>query len=182
MKAPLRELRTALLEADVALPVVKDFLQKVEARSAGIAVEAGVTPQQQLVKVVNDELTAALGGEASPLAFAPAGPTVILLAGLQGAGKTTAAAKLAALLLRQGRTPLLVATDTFRPAAIDQLVKIGTQAGVPVFQQGTDKRPADIARAGIAEAARTNRDVVIIDTAGRIAVRWFVASHARFAV
>ncbi len=134
--------------------------------------EAGVTPSQQLVKLVNDELTAALGGEAAPLARATAGPTVILLCGLQGAGKTTAAAKLAALLTRQGRVPMLVAADTFRPAAIEQLVKMGAAAGnVPVFQQGADKRPQDIAAAGVAAAAAAGCDTVIVDTAGRVAVR-----------
>jgi hypothetical protein len=134
-------------------------------------VEVGVTPSQQLVKLVNDQLTAALGGAAAPLARAERGPTVILLAGLQGAGKTTAAAKLAALLRRQGRTPMLVATDTFRPAAIEQLVKMGALVGVPVFEQGTRPKPADIARDGVAAAVAAKCDTVIIDTAGRIAVR-----------
>ncbi len=130
-----------------------------------------MTPSQQLVKLVNDQLTAALGGAAAPLARAERGPTVILLAGLQGAGKTTAAAKLAALLRRQGRTPMLVATDTFRPAAIEQLVKMGALVGVPVFEQGTRPKPADIARDGVAAAVAAKCDTVIIDTAGRIAVR-----------
>jgi signal recognition particle subunit SRP54 len=145
-------------------------------------VEVGVTPSQQLVKLVNDTLTAALGGDAAPLARAERGPTIILLAGLQGAGKTTAAAKLAALLRRQGRTPMLVATDTFRPAAIEQLVKMGALVGVPVFEQGTRPKPADIARAGVEAAIAARCDTVIIDTAGRVAVRLNLSECKRHAV
>ena len=179
MKEPLRELRVALLEADVALPVVKSFLARVEERAVGTKVVQGVKPREQLIKVVSDELRAALGGEAVPLATAASGPTVILLAGLQGAGKTTIAAKLALLLKKQGRRPMLVATDTFRPAAIEQLVKTGTAAGVPVFEQGTRPKPADIARAGVAAAKAGKHDVVIIDTAGRVAVNEALMAQLR---
>jgi signal recognition particle subunit SRP54 len=179
MVAPLRELRTALLEADVALPVVKSFLARVEERAVGTAVVQGVKPREQLIKLVNDELKEALGGQAVPLATAKAGPTVILLAGLQGAGKTTVAAKLALMLKRQDKSVMLVATDTFRPAAIEQLVKVGAAAGVPVFEQGTRPKPADIARAGVAAAVQSKADVVIIDTAGRVAVNEALMAQLR---
>jgi len=171
MRLPLKELRRTLLEADVSLPAVTSFLKAVESSAAGVAVVKGVTPRQQLIKLISDQLREALGGAAEPLARAPgAAPTVILLAGLQGAGKTTAAAKLALLLQKQGRKPMLVATDTFRPAAIEQLKLLGAKLGVPVYEQGTNGKPADIARAGVAAARAAGCDTVIVDTTGRIAI------------
>jgi len=165
----LREVRLALLEADVELGVVKDFVAAVRERALGEEVRKSLTPGQQVVKIVHDELTALLGASDSRLAFSPRPPTTILLAGLQGSGKTTAAAKLALLLGKEGRRPALVAADLQRPAAIDQLVQLGREAGVPVY---ADERadPVAAARAGIERAAADGRDVVILDTAGRLHV------------
>ena len=168
----MRDIRRALLEADVSLPVVRRFVKRVEAAAVGVKVTAGVRPDQQLVKVVADELVQLMGGargSEEPLALGGELP-VILLAGLQGVGKTTAAGKLALYLKAKGRQPLLVACDVYRPAAIDQLVKLGGQAGVPVFEMGTGATPADIAVAGMAAARERGCDCVIVDTAGRTQV------------
>jgi signal recognition particle subunit SRP54 len=162
----MREIRLALLEADVNLQVVKEFVARVRERAVGEEVTKSLTPGQQVVKIVHEELTATMGGGDSRLAFAPRGETVIVLAGLQGSGKTTAAAKLALMLRKEGKTPALVAADLQRPAAIDQLEQLGRQIQVPVFGEER-KDPVAAARQGIAWAAGQGADVVIVDTAGR---------------
>jgi signal recognition particle subunit SRP54 len=164
----LAEIRAALLDADVEFSVVTSFLDGVRSRCELEAMSKSLTPGQQVVRAVNDELVRVLGGEPLKVTYASRPPTVVLLAGLQGAGKTTAAAKLATWFKSQGRAPLLVAADLQRPAAIEQLRILGRQAGVPVFTQATD--PVDVAAAGVDEAARIGRDVCIIDTAGRLSI------------
>lgn len=166
----LREVRRALLEADVNLQVVKEFVADVQEKALGAEVVAGVRPDQQFIKIVYDELLAVMGETNAPLAEATDAPTIVLMAGLQGTGKTTATAKLALHLRKQNRSTLLVATDVYRPAAIDQLVTLGKQIDVPVFEMGSDADPVEIARAGV-EKARVDRvDTVIIDTAGRLQI------------
>jgi signal recognition particle subunit SRP54 len=163
----MREIRLALLEADVNFKVVKDFVARVKERALGQDVRRSLTPGQQVVKIVHDELTELMGAGSSKLAFAGKPPTVILLAGLQGSGKTTAAAKLAVLLRKENHTPALVAADLQRPAAVDQLVQLGRQIQVPVFT-GTD--PVKAVTGGIQQAKEQGADVVILDTAGRLHV------------
>ncbi|KAL9399911.1 hypothetical protein Peur_008872 [Populus x canadensis] len=167
---PMRDIRRALLEADVSLPVVRRFVQSVGDQAVGVGLIRGVKPDQQFVKIVRDELVKLMGGEVSELVFAKSGPTVILLAGLQGVGKTTICAKLANYLKKQGKSCMLVAGDVYRPAAIDQLVILGEQVGVSVYTEGTDVKPPEIARKGLAEAKKKNIDVVIVDTAGRLQI------------
>jgi signal recognition particle subunit SRP54 len=164
----LGEIRAALIDADVELSVVRSFLDGVRERCELEALSASLTPGQQVVRAVNDELVRVLGGEPLAITYASRPPTVILLAGLQGAGKTTAAAKLATWFKSQGRSPLLVAADLQRPAAVEQLRVLGGQAGVPVFTKATDA--VDVAVAGVAEAVRIGRDVCILDTAGRLSI------------
>jgi len=164
----LREIRVALLEADVNLAVVQDFIERIRIRCTGAELAKHLTPAQQVIKVVNEELTATLGGEALKITYASKPPTVVLLAGLQGSGKTTAAAKLARWFRQQGRNPYLIAADLQRPAAVEQLRVLGAEIGVGVFSEPTD--PVTVARHGLAEAERLGRDVVIVDTAGRLAV------------
>ena len=166
----LREVRRALLEADVNLQVVKDFIAEIQEKAQGSQVVSGVRPDQQFIKVVYDELVAVMGETNVPLAEANTAPTVVLMAGLQGTGKTTATAKLALHLRKQERTTLLVATDVYRPAAIDQLVTLGKQINVPVFEMGSDANPVEIARQGIAKAKADGIDTVIVDTAGRLQI------------
>ncbi len=171
--ATAREIRLALLEADVALPVVKDFIAAVKERARGEEVSQALNPAQQVVKIVNDELVGILGGETRRLRFAKTPPTVIMLAGLQGSGKTTLAAKLALWLKDQGNSPMLVAADLQRPNAVNQLQVNGERAGVTVFapQPGNGVGdPVEVSRQGLAEAKRTLHDVVIIDTAGRLGI------------
>jgi signal recognition particle subunit SRP54 len=165
----MREVRLALLEADVNFGVVKEFVAQVRERALGEDVRKSLTPGQQVVKIVHEELTELLGSSDSRLAFSPRPPTTILLAGLQGSGKTTAAGKLALLLEKEGRKPALVAADLQRPAAVDQLVQLGAQVGVPVY---ADERsdPVKAVRDGIERAKTEARDVVILDTAGRLHV------------
>jgi signal recognition particle subunit SRP54 len=165
----MREIRLALLEADVNFAVVKDFVVRVRARALGADILKSLTPGQQIVKIVHEELTALMGSGDSRLAFASRPPTVILLAGLQGSGKTTAAAKLALLLRKEGKTPGLVAADLQRPAAIDQLEQLGRQIQIPVYRDET-KEPVIAVRKGLQRAAADARDVVILDTAGRLHV------------
>ncbi|ERN16580.1 hypothetical protein AMTRI_Chr11g96610 [Amborella trichopoda] len=167
---PMREIRRALLEADVSLPVVRRFVQSVSDQAVGVGLIRGVRPDQQLVKIVHDELVKLMGGEVSELVFAKSGPTVILLAGLQGVGKTTVCAKLALYLKKQGRSCMMVAADVYRPAAIDQLSILGEQVDVPVYTAGTAIKPSEIARQGLKEAKQKNIDVVIVDTAGRLQI------------
>lgn len=164
----LKEVRRALLEADVNLQVVKEFIAEVETKALGAEVIAGVRPDQQFIKIVYDELLELMGETNVPLAHAETAPTIVLMAGLQGTGKTTAAAKLALHLRKLERSVLLVATDIYRPAAIDQLMTLGQQIEVPVFELGTDADPVEIARQGVEQAKATGVDTVIIDTAGRL--------------
>jgi signal recognition particle subunit SRP54 len=165
----LREIRLALLQADVNLRVVRDFVARVRDDLIGIDLSQSLTPGQQVIKVVHDELKRILGGETLRLTYAPRPPTVLLLAGLQGAGKTTTAAKLAMWYKRkEGRNPLLVGADLQRPAAVEQLRVLGQQAGVPVFSEASD--PVTVAKKGLEEAIRLGRDVLIVDTAGRLSI------------
>ncbi len=165
----MREIRLALLEADVNFKVVRDFVNHVKERALGAEVMESLTPAQQVVKIVDEELVALMGAGDSRLAFSGRPPTVILMAGLQGSGKTTTCAKLANFLKKDGKRPVLVAADVYRPAAIDQLVTLAERVGVPVYAPGADADPVDIARDGVA-FARDKGDVVIIDTAGRLHV------------
>jgi signal recognition particle subunit SRP54 len=163
----LREVRLALLEADVHLQVVRDFVSRVRERAVGEEVRKALTPGQQVVKIVNEELVTILGGDAKPIQFAGRPPTVLMLAGLQGSGKTTAAGKLAHYLKSKGRRPLLVACDLRRPAAVEQLALLGEQVGVPVVRR-EGISAVEVAAEGVREAERLDRDVVIVDTAGRL--------------
>lgn len=167
IKQAMREIRIALLEADVNLLVVKDFIAKVTEKAIGEDIIQSLTPGQQVVKIVNDELTALMGSTASKLEVASKPPTVFMMCGLQGAGKTTMCGKLALMLKKQGKNPLLVACDIYRPAAINQLKVVGNSVSVPVFEQGT-QNPRKTAAMAIKEAERNGYDTVIIDTAGRL--------------
>ncbi|MGI6040572.1 MAG: signal recognition particle protein [Eubacteriales bacterium] len=168
IREAMREVRLSLLEADVSYKVVKDFVAKVSERAIGSDVFESLTPAQTVIKIVNEELTALMGGETQKLKFASSSPTVIMLVGLQGAGKTTNGAKLAAYIKKNhGRRPLLVACDVYRPAAIKQLEVVGEQLGIPVFQQGQGN-PVEIAKAALAHAKDHGNDVLLIDTAGRL--------------
>jgi signal recognition particle subunit SRP54 len=171
--ATAREIRIALLEADVALPVVRQFIARMKERASGEEVSAALNPAQQVIKIVHEELIEILGGETRRLRFAKVAPTVILLAGLQGAGKTTLAGKLALWLREQGNTPMLVAADLQRPNAVQQLQVVGQQAGVPVYapEPGSGVGdPVAVARQSLDEARRTQHNMVIIDTAGRLGI------------
>ena len=180
--ATAREIRLALLEADVALPVVKEFVARIKERARGAEVSQALNPAQQIVKIVNEELVAILGGETRRLRFAKNPPTVIMLAGLQGAGKTTLAAKLALWLKDQGKSPMLVAADLQRPNAVNQLQVNGERAGVTVFAPEPGNGvgdPVAVAKASIEEAKRTLHDVVIVDTAGRLGIDQELMTQAR---
>ncbi|MEM8717893.1 MAG: signal recognition particle protein [Cyanobacteria bacterium P01_G01_bin.39] len=166
----LKEVRRALLAADVNLQVVKAFIADVEEKALGEGVISGVNPGQQFIKIVYDELVTVMGESNVPLAQAEQAPTVILMAGLQGTGKTTATAKLALYLRKQERSCLMVGTDVYRPAAIDQLLTLGNQIDVPVFEMGTDADPVEIASQGVAKAKELGVDTVIVDTAGRLQI------------
>jgi signal recognition particle subunit SRP54 len=166
--AALREVRLALLEADVNFKVVKDFVARVRERAVGEEVTRSLTPAQQVVKIVHEELVVTLGERNVPLSWSPRPPTVLLMAGLQGSGKTTTAAKLARWFKQQGRNPMLVGADLQRPAAVQQLQVLGEQAGVPVFSEPTD--PVAVARAALEACRDRGRDVCIVDTAGRLAI------------
>ncbi len=167
----MREIRLALLEADVNFKVVKSFTATVRERCLGATVLEQLNPGQQVVKVVNEELTSLMGGAARDLSFSSRAPTVILLAGLQGSGKTTAAAKLARHLREHhGSSVALAACDVYRPAAVQQLVKVGSQVGAEVYEQGTERSPVDIARWALDRAREAGKDVLIVDTSGRLHV------------
>ncbi|MDJ0799031.1 MAG: signal recognition particle protein [Calothrix sp. MO_167.B12] len=166
----LREVRRALLEADVNLQVVKDFINEIETKAQGAEVISGVRPDQQFIKIVHDELVAVMGETNVPLAETETAPTIVLMAGLQGTGKTTATAKLALHLRKLDRSCLMVATDVYRPAAIDQLITLGKQIEVPVFDMGSDADPVEIARQGVEQAKAEGVNTVIIDTAGRLQI------------
>lgn len=170
VKTAMREVRMALLEADVALPVVKDFVSRVKERAIGAEVAKALKPGQMVVKIVHEELTETLG-EPGRLNFSGSNkPHVIMLVGLQGSGKTTTAAKLAVYLRREGKQPFLVAADTYRPAAVDQLVTLAKQTGVDYYEEGTNAKPEDIAVRGVKAAKEANAAVVILDTAGRLQI------------
>ncbi|MDP9385919.1 MAG: signal recognition particle protein [Actinomycetota bacterium] len=167
----MREIRLALLDADVNFRVVKDFTKTVKERSAGVEVSRQLNPGQQVVKIVNEELTALMGGAAAGLTFAPRPPTVILMAGLQGSGKTTATGKLARWLRHERNASVAVAAcDVYRPAAVEQLIKVGTQAGATVYERGTESDPVEIAGWALDQAKRDGKDVLIVDTSGRLHV------------
>ena len=169
VKDAMREIRLALLEADVSYKVVKDFVKKVTERAVGSDVLESLTPAQMIVKIVNEELVALMGSENAKISIAPKPPTIVMLVGLQGAGKTTNGAKLAGLMKKDGKKPLLVACDVYRPAAIKQLEVVGGQLGIPVFQMGT-ANPVDIAKAAVEHAKKEGFDMVFLDTAGRLHV------------
>ena len=169
VKDAMREIRLALLEADVSYKVVKDFVKKVTERAVGSDVLESLTPAQMIVKIVNEELVALMGSENAKIAIAPKPPTIVMLVGLQGAGKTTNGAKLAGLMKKDGKHPLLVACDVYRPAAIQQLEVVGGQLGIPVFQMGT-ANPVDNAKAAVEHAKKEGYDMVFLDTAGRLHV------------
>ena len=164
----LAEVRTALLEADVNVGVVRDVVERIRVNAVGATASTALNPGQQIIKIVNDELVAMLGGETLKITYATHPPTVVLMAGLQGAGKTTNAAKLASWFKSQGRQPMLVGADLQRPAAVEQLRVLGAQINVPVFSEPGD--PVTTAKLGLAEAQRLGKDVLIVDTAGRLAI------------
>ncbi|MBR2408032.1 MAG: signal recognition particle protein [Lachnospiraceae bacterium] len=169
VKAALKEVKMALLEADVNFRVVKNFVKTVEERAIGQDVLNSLTPGQMVIKIVNEEMISLLGSETTELTFLPGNEiTVIMMCGLQGAGKTTMAAKLAGQFKSKGKRPLLVACDVYRPAAIDQLIINGEKVGVPVFTMGDKNNPVDIAKAAIEHAKKNNNNVVLVDTAGRL--------------
>lgn len=168
VQAALREVRLAFLEADVHYKVVKDFIDKVKERATGQEVLDSLTPAQQVIKIVNDELTGLMGGSQSKIEMASSPPTVIMMTGLQGSGKTTTSGKLGLLMKKNGRRPLLVAADIYRPAAVKQLQVVGESVDVPVFAMGTNLSPVDIVVAAVSHARSNGNDVVIIDTAGRL--------------
>lgn len=168
IKEAMREVRMALLEADVNFKVAKDFVNRVTEKAVGHEILESLTPGQQVIKIVNDELTDLMGNTQSKLAFSSKPPTVFMMVGLQGAGKTTHTGKLGLMMKKQGKNPLFVACDIYRPAAIKQLQVVGQQVGVDVFSLGDNVNPVDIAKAGIEHAVKNGKDVVFIDTAGRL--------------
>src|SRR2546423_6905873 len=173
----LEDIRTALLDADVSLEVAEDFLSRVRTRALSDEVMRSLTPAQQVVKVVRDELTATLGGEHRPFKLPGVNPVVIMMAGVQGSGKTTHSAKLALHLKEKGRHPVLVAADLQRPAAVEQLFTLGREIGVPVTSEGRD--PIKVTKNALKQASRDGTDVVIIDTAGRLHVHPGMMKEAR---
>jgi signal recognition particle subunit SRP54 len=164
----LREIRVALLQADVNIRVVRSFVSRIRDKCLGLDLSQSLTPGQQVIKIVHEELIEILGGEALKITYASRPPTVVLLAGLQGSGKTTAAGKLARWFKQQGRNPMLVGADLQRPAAVEQLRVLGRQVGVPVYSEPSD--PITVAKKGVDEAVRVGRDVVVLDTAGRLSI------------
>ena len=170
VKAAMKEVKMALLEADVNFKVVKQFINSVTERAVGQDVMNSLTPGQMVIKIVNEEMVALMGSETTEIAIKPSGLTIIMMAGLQGAGKTTTTAKIAGKLRSKGKRPLLVACDIYRPAAIEQLRINGEKQGVPVFDMGTDHKPVEIAKAAIEHAKANNNNVIILDTAGRLHV------------
>ena len=168
VKEAMREVKLALLEADVNFKIVKQFINKVNERAVGTEVLESLTPGQQVIKIVNEELIELMGSSQSKLTFSSKPPTVYMMVGLQGAGKTTTSGKLAGLLKKQGKSPLLVACDVYRPAAIKQLQVVGNNYGIPVFEMGDKLNPVDIAKESLQYAAKNKHDVILIDTAGRL--------------
>ena len=168
VKDAMREVKLALLEADVNFKVVKDFIKKVQERCVGQEVMQSLTPAQHVIKIVDEELTTLMGDVQSKVVISPKPPTVIMMVGLQGAGKTTTSGKLGSYFKKQGKRPLLVACDVYRPAAIKQLQVVGEKLEIPVFNMGDKESPINIAKAGLSHAIKNNNDLVIIDTAGRL--------------
>ena len=168
VKEAMREVKLALLEADVNFKIVKQFINKVNERAVGSEVLESLTPGQQVIKIVNEELIELMGSSQSKLTFSSKPPTVYMMVGLQGAGKTTTSGKLAGLLKKQGKSPLLVACDVYRPAAIKQLQVVGNNYGIPVFEMGDKLNPVDIAKESLQYATKNKHDVILIDTAGRL--------------
>ena len=168
VKDAMREVKLALLEADVNFKVVKDFIKKVQERAVGQEVMESLTPAQHVIKIVNEELTSLMGDVQSKITISPKPPTVLMMVGLQGAGKTTTSGKLGGYFKKQGKKPLLVACDIYRPAAIKQLQVVGEKLDIPVFSMGDKESPVNIAKAGYNHALKNNHDLVIIDTAGRL--------------
>ncbi|HYF83122.1 MAG TPA: signal recognition particle protein [Clostridia bacterium] len=168
VKDAMREVKMALLEADVSFKVVKDFINKVTERAVGHDVLESLTPGQQVIKIVNEQMTELMGNTNSKIMFSSKPPTILMMVGLQGAGKTTTCGKLGLILKKQGKNPLLVACDVYRPAAIKQLQVVGGQVGIEVFEMGDKVNPLDISKAAAAHALKNGNDVVIIDTAGRL--------------
>ena len=168
VKAAMREVKLALLEADVNFKVVKDFVKTVQERCVGQEVMQSLTPAQHVIKIVNEELTSLMGDVQSKIMISPKPPTVIMMVGLQGAGKTTTSGKLGGYFKKQGKKPLLIAGDIYRPAAIKQLQVVGEKLDIPVFNMGDKESPVNIAKAGLSHAIKNNHDLVIIDTAGRL--------------
>lgn len=170
VKSAMREVKMALLEADVNYKVVKDFVKKVQERCVGEDVMKSLTPGQMVIKIVNEELTSLMGDVQSKITIAPNPPTIVMIVGLQGAGKTTTSGKLGGYLKKQGKSPLLVACDVYRPAAIKQLQVVGEKLDLPVFAMGDKESPVNIAKAAVEHAKKNSNDIVIIDTAGRLHV------------
>lgn len=168
VKDAMREVKMALLEADVSFKVVKDFINKVTEKAVGQEVLESLTPGQHVIKIVNEQMTELMGNTNSKIMFSPKPPTILMMVGLQGAGKTTSCGKLGLILKKQGKRPLLVACDVYRPAAIKQLQVVGGQVGIEVFNMGDKVNPVDISKAAVAHALKNGNDVVIIDTAGRL--------------
>ena len=169
VRAGLKEVRLALLEADVSFKVVKDFIKSIQEKATGTDVLNSLTPAQQVIKIVNDEMVSLMGSETTEIKIKPSGETtIILMAGLQGAGKTTTTAKLAAKLKKKGNSPLLVGCDIYRPAAIEQLKRNGEKVDVPVFEMGTDHKPAEIAKRAVEFAKENHHNIIFLDTAGRL--------------
>lgn len=168
VKDAMREVKIALLEADVNYKIVKQFVNKVNERAVGVEVLESLTPGQQVIKIVNEELVELMGSAQSKLTFSSKPPTIYMMVGLQGAGKTTTSGKLAGLLKKQGKNPLLVACDVYRPAAIKQLQVVGNNYGIPVFEMGDKLSPVDISKAALEFAEKNRHDVILIDTAGRL--------------
>lgn len=168
VKAAMREVKIALLEADVNFKIVKEFIKKVTERAVGTEVLQGLNPGQQVIKIVNEELIALMGFTQAQLTFSRKPPTVFMMVGLQGAGKTTTSGKLAGQLRKQGRSPLLVACDVYRPAAIKQLQVVGKNYNIPVFEMGTEVSPVEISKKALEYAVQQHHDVILIDTAGRL--------------
>ncbi|MBR3863123.1 MAG: signal recognition particle receptor subunit alpha, partial [Clostridia bacterium] len=168
VKAGMREIKLALLEADVNFKVVKDFIKMVSERAVGAEVMESLLPAQQIVKIVNEELVKLMGTSQAKLTIAPKPPTVVMMVGLQGAGKTTHAGKLAGMYKKQGKKPLLVACDVYRPAAIKQLQILGEKLDIPVYAPGDKEKPVKIAKEALKLAAKNGYDMVFIDTAGRL--------------
>ena len=168
VKLAMREIRVALLEADVNFKVAKDFVKTISEKAVGAEVLESLTPGQQVIKIVNEELRALMGGENEKIKFSDSPPTVIMLVGLQGTGKTTTCAKLSGILKKQGKRPMLVACDVYRPAAVKQLITVGSSFDVPVYFEEDCKEPVKIAKNALEKAKKELNDVVMIDTAGRL--------------